>query len=113
MTGFLNVSGSEVGNGNDKGVGFGVADSKKYVKKSRELFKSQKLFKSRKNLSKRENLSKFGTKKAGPYFLTSDAKKTFNCLWLAFLKSPLFTNLIWNITLRLKRIHCIMQLMRC
>ena len=40
--------------------------------------------------SKSRNLPKFSTKKARPSFLTFNAKKTFNCLKLVFIKTLIF-----------------------
>ena len=69
-------------------------DDMKYAKKSektkaQKLLKSKKLSKSRKMLLKSENLPNFGIKKAKLNFLTSNARKTFNCLWLIFTKAPI------------------------
>ena len=74
-----------VGNGeiNRFGVGGGV----KYVKKSEKMSKSQNLAKSRKKLSKSGNLTNFDAIKAGPKFLTSNAKTAFNHLQLAFIEA--------------------------
>ena len=58
--------------------------------KTRKLSKSQKLAKSRKKLSKSENSFNSDIKKNGPSFLTPDARITFNYLWLAFIKAPIF-----------------------
>ena len=69
-----------------------------HAKKSGKLFKSRKLksektskswnlAKSGKKSSKSGNLTNFDAPEAGPKFLTSNAKKTFNCLRLAFTKA--------------------------
>ena len=42
-----------------------------------------------KKLSKSGNLSKFDIKIAGLSFLISNARTTFNRLWLAFTKAPI------------------------
>ena len=39
---------------------------------------------------KSKNLSNFDTTEARLSFLTFDAKTVFNCLWLAFTKTPIF-----------------------
>ena len=80
-------------NGKDIVVGFG-SNNKKLVKKLRKsknqkLFKSQKLAKFKK-LSKSRNSPNFSTIKAGPSFLISDTRKTFNYLRLAFIKALIF-----------------------
>ena len=59
------------------------SNDKKLVKKPRKskgqkLAKSQKSAKSGKKLSKSGNLPKFDAKKAGPTFLISNARTTFN-----------------------------------
>ena len=66
---------------------FGVSGDKKIAKKLRKLFKFQKLAKLGKKLAKNKNSSNFGITKAGPKFLTPNAKTTFNHLWLAFTKA--------------------------
>ena len=52
------------------------------------------MFKSRKSkndkLLKSRNLSNFDAIKAGPSFLTLNAKTTLNHSWLAFIKIPIF-----------------------
>ena len=55
--------------------------------KSQKLSKSQKLAKSGKKSPKNGNFPNFNAKEAGPNFLTPSARKTFNCLWLAFIKA--------------------------
>ena len=77
-----------VDDGKDDGYGIG-GDGVEHAKKSRKLSKSQKLTKLRKKLSKSGNLPNFNAKKAGPSFLTSDAREAFNRLWLAFTKAPI------------------------
>ena len=77
----------KVKNGDNEIVGFDVSGGEKLAKKLKKLSKSWKLSKSEKKPLKSGNSSKFGTKKAEPNFLISDAKKVFNCLWLAFTKS--------------------------
>ena len=42
--------------------------------------------------SKNRNSPNFNTKETKPIFLTSKAKTAFNCLWLAFIKAPIFWN---------------------
>ena len=86
-------------NGNGKVDGFDVGkNSVKHTKKLRKLsklgksksekmFKSRNLAKSKKKLSKSRNLTNFDATKAGLKFLTSNAKTTFNRLWLAFIKA--------------------------
>ena len=51
--------------------------------------KLRKLSKSGKKLSKSRNSTNFDTIEAGPKFLTSDARTTFNCLRLAFIEAPI------------------------
>ena len=55
--------------------------------KGLKLSKSQKLAKLRKKLSKSGNLPNFNAKKNKPSFFIPNAKTTFNCLWLAFIKA--------------------------
>ena len=43
-----------------------------------------------KKLSKSGNLTNFDTTEAGSKFLTPNARTTFNHLWLAFTKAPIF-----------------------
>ena len=66
----------------------GKLTQKSIEPKSKKLSKSQKSAKSKK-LSKIENSPNFSAKEAGPSFLTSNARKTFNCLWLVFTKAPI------------------------
>ena len=91
---------------NDKVDKFGISDNEEIVRKSeklksqnlsksrnlkgKKLFKSQKLIKSKKKLSKSRNLLNFGATEAKPKFLTLNAKTTFNCLRLAFIKTLIF-----------------------
>ena len=89
----------EKNNGNSEVNGFGVGrNGVKYIKKSRKLSKSRKskseiMFKSRnlaklkKKLLKIENSINFDATKAGPKFLTPNARITFNRLWLAFIEA--------------------------
>ena len=63
--------------------------SKSRKSKSKKMSKSQNLAKSRKKLSKGRNLTNFDIIEARSKFLTSDARRTFNCLWLAFTKAPI------------------------
>ena len=78
---------------NDKGsnsIG-GIEITKKSGKlKDQKLSKSQKSAKLGKNLSKDGNSPNFDAKDDGPSFLTSKARATFNCLWLAFTKALIF-----------------------
>ena len=74
----------EKNNANDVVIRFGN-DSKKLAKKLKKsknqiFFKSKKLAKSRKKLSKSRTSSKFDAIESGISFLTSRAKKTFDCL---------------------------------
>ena len=94
--GLLDVSRPELENNDDKVNGFGVVGggeelTKKSGKsKGQNLSKSQKLAKSGKYLLKSRNSSNFGTIDGGPSFLTPSARETFNHLWLAFNKTPIF-----------------------
>ena len=70
-------------------------DGIKYTKKSgklkgQKLTKSQKSAKLGKKSSKSGNLPNFDAKKNRPSFLTLGVKKTFNHLWLVFIKTPIF-----------------------
>ena len=94
ITWLSNILGPEIGNGNGKIIGFGVSsDDEELAKKSGKL-KGQNLAKSQKSKgekskkpSKSRNLPNFNNIKAGPSFLTPDARETFNHLWLAFTKA--------------------------
>ena len=93
------VSGSEVGNGDGEVIGFGGGGGNELAKKSGKLSKSLKLSKSGnskcKNLAKSKKPSKsknspnFNAKKAGPSFLTSEARAVFNRLRLTFTEAPI------------------------
>ena len=61
--------------------------SKSRKSKSKKIFKSRNLAKSGKNLLKSGNLTNFDAIKPKPKFLTPNAKTTFNCLRLAFIKA--------------------------
>ena len=75
---WLKVVNNEV---NRFGVGSGEEIARKSEKsKIKKLSKSQKSAKSRKKLSKSRNSPNFGTTKAGPSFLTPDARTAFNYL---------------------------------
>ena len=63
--------------------------------KSEKLFKSWKLAKLGKKSLKSGNLSNFDAKKNKSSFLTSDARMTFNHLWLVFTK----TLILWHFDL--------------
>ena len=68
---------------------FGVGCGVEHVKKSKKTSKSQNLTKSGKKLSKSGNTTNFDATEARPKFLTPNAKTTFNCLQLAFIKAPI------------------------
>ena len=55
--------------------------------------KDKKLAKSKKPLKSR-NSPNFDTKKAGLSFLTPKTRAVLNCLWLAFIKTPILDILI-------------------
>ena len=90
-----------IGSGGD-----GLSDGLKYVEpktrrsESQKWIKSLKLFKSgnlkgkisakSKKPSKSENSPNFDAKKAGPSFLTLEAKSAFNRLPLAFIEAPIY-----------------------
>ena len=57
--------------------------------KSKKLFKSQNLAKSRKKLLKCGNSTNFNTTKNKSKFLTPNARTTFNCLQLVFIKASI------------------------
>ena len=59
------------------------------LSKSRKLSKSWNLAKSGKKLSKSGNSTNFNATEDGPKFLTPDARTSFNCWWLAFIKTPI------------------------
>ena len=63
---------------------FDVDGGVEHVKKLKKTSKSWNLANSRKKLSKSENSTNFDTTKAGPKFLTLDAKTVFNRLRLTF-----------------------------
>ena len=104
-------------NGNSEIDRFGVnRNSMEYAKKSENLSKSGKLFKSgksksektfkfwnlaklEKKLSKSRNSTNFDVMKAGPNFLTPNARTTFNCLRLVFIEAVILWhfNLIYHI----------------
>ena len=77
--------------------GDGVELAKKLGKlKGQKSAKFRKLSKSGKSkgekskkLSKSRNSPNSNVTEAGPSFLTPNAKTTFNCLWLAFIKAPI------------------------
>ena len=69
--------------------------SKSGKSKSKKTAKSQNLAKSRKKLSKSGISTNFNTTRAKPKFLISDAKTTFNRLWLAFTKA----SILWHFDL--------------
>ena len=74
----------KIENRDDEVIRFGVGGSgKKLAKKSGKLLKSRKTSKSKKLLKSR-NLPKSDVKEDKPNFLTSGARKTFNCLRLVF-----------------------------
>ena len=78
------------GEGEVNGFGGSMEHAKKLGKsKGQKTFKSRKLAKSGKNSSKSGNSSNFGTTESRPSFLTPGAKEAFNCLWLAFTKTPI------------------------
>ena len=86
-----NNSNSEVDEFNSDGVEYAKKSGKSH---GQNLAKSQKLSKSKgeksKKLSKSRNLPNFNTTKAGPNFLTPNARESFNCLRLAFIEAPIF-----------------------
>ena len=47
---------------------------------------------SKKKLLKSENLPNFDTIETKSKFLIPNAKTAFNCLWLAFIKAPIFSH---------------------
>ena len=63
--------------------------SKSGKSKSKKKSKSRNLAKLEKKLSKSDNLTNFDTTEARPKFLTPNARKTFNCLRLAFTGAPI------------------------
>ena len=85
--------------------GDGLSDWLKRMKpktersESQKLAKSQKLSKSKNEKSKKPSKSRnspnFDTTKAGPSFLTSQARAAFNRLRLAFNKAPI----LWHFDL--------------
>ena len=89
---------------NSKVNRFGVGrNDMKHAKKLGKLFKSEKsksekmskswnLAKSRKKLSKSGNSTNFDAMEVGPKFLTSNARTTFNRLWLAFTEA----SILWH-----------------
>ena len=82
-TRLFDMSGPEVGNGNNEVVRFGVSDrlAKKSGKsKGQNLSKFRKLAKLGKSLLKSGNLSNFSVTEAGSSFLTPEARETFNRL---------------------------------
>ena len=95
-------SASKRNDGNNEVNWFGVdRNDIEYAKKLGKLFKSRKsksekmskswnLAKSRKNSSKSGNSTNLNTTEDGPKVLSPNAKTTFNCLWLAFTKVPIF-----------------------
>ena len=84
---WLKVGDSEL---NRFDVGGGKEIAKKLENsKSKKLCKSQKLAKSEKKLSKSGNSPNFNAIKAGLKFLILDARTSFNCLWLAFIKASI------------------------
>ena len=112
-TGSPDMSGPEVRNDNGKVIRFGDGDSsEKLAKKSGKLSKGLKLSKlgnsKGKNLAKSKKPSKsgnspnFDTKKAGPSFLTPEARAAFNCLWLAFTKAPVLQHFNPECYIRIK-----------
>ena len=90
----------------------GIKDGDESIEKSgkllktRKLSKGLKLFKSgnskgkklvkSKKPSKNRNSLNFNVKKASLSFLTPETRRTFNCLWLAFTKAPIF----WHFDLK-------------
>ena len=98
-TGFPDVSGPKVGNGDGEVIGFGGDGGGELAKKSGKLSKGQKSSKSgnskgkksakSKKPSKSGNSSNFDAKKADLNFLTPKARVAFNRLRLAFTKAPI------------------------
>ena len=91
---------SKKNNGNVEVDGCGIGrNGMKYAKKSgklsksgksksKKMSKSQNLAKSGKKLSKSDNSTNSNAMEDGPKFLTSNTRRAFNRLWLAFTKAP-------------------------
>ena len=101
-TELIDISRPEVGNGKSKIVEFSISGGSEDLAKKLGKLKGQKLAKFQKSLKSRKSKGKkskkpsksgnspnFDAMKAGPNFPTPGTRKAFNCLLLAFTKTPI------------------------